>query len=418
LAEKYAWTRRDSLTSLATAILAVLLYLPRWLPSVLSAYDIDSRQHVVLAQRLFETHVLILPHFLYEALVIAVHALIPWGSWWVAGTVATMLVVAGTTAIVYRLVRPVVPGSDPLRAGLWAGFITLCLMTVTPIILLTLPFGNVYFGYVAITNYSSPSLIMVRPLALMLFVLVVSNLFVKTKSCKPHVIAGAALLTVLSALAKPSFAVCFIPALLVVALYKQLKGSEDRIDLKLVLLGVVLPGILTMWLQFITYPNPLGLSTIFAPFATYAEWGLPAWLLPKLLLSLAFPLSVLLYFRKQALRDPLVMVGWVNMVFGLLYMYFLAEHPHKYISCGDWLWGAMISLYILFVVTTMFLLRTYSATAEISPSASRSRRICWWVFGMHVLSGGAFWLIWMLFGNQGRPEALARFWLVLKNPKR
>lgn len=396
------WNRREILTIFVVMAIAVLLYIPRTTPSMIAGNNCgDTQAHVLFAKKMIEQHRLVVPHFLYHLFVIAVHAILPWFSWWFAGSVVSMSVVAGSAALNYCIVRPCLSFVNQSRANLWAGFMALCLLIVAPINLLTLPFGNAYFGYVGINVYHNPTVNLVKPLALILIMLVAGNMFSNRKARRPKTIVGAALITLLSMLAKPNFAMCFIPALVVWLLYLRLnKNTSSQVDFKLPLFGAIVPGLFMLALQYGFYRESdvsNASSIVFAPLEVYASYGHAKLLLPKLLLSLVFPLSVLLYFRKKVLSDPMVVISWITLFFGLMYSYLLAEHPC--FQAGNMLWSAQVSLYALFVFTTLFLLKTYSASDNDTLDILKKRKICWSLFGLHAISGVGFWFIWSILGH-------------------
>jgi CDP-diglyceride synthetase len=125
---------------------------------------------------------------------------------------------------------------------------------------------------------------------------------------------------------------------------------------------------------------------LFAPFLVYSKMSES--LLPKFLLSILFPLSILLLFRTRALRDRYYMLGLLLFLMGAIQSYFFAESGIR-IFKGNFLWSGQLGLFLWFVISLRFVVQQfYSERAE--PRWSATYIALSGIFALHVVSG----IIW------------------------
>jgi len=103
----------------------------------------------------------------------------------------------------------------------------------------------------------------------------------------------------------------------------------------------------------------------------------------KLLLSVLFPLYVLVAYRRIVFRDFFVRLGFAAFVVGLLMAAFLGESgiPRYF---GNFTWSAQIGCFLLFVGTTAF----FFGTAVLGQG--RRTSMAWAgiaIFALHVGAG-------------------------------
>jgi hypothetical protein len=305
-----------------------------------------------------------------------------------------------------------------------AAVITLCVMVLAPIIILT-P-DQLYLGYVVTNVYHNPTITMAKPLALLLFgVLLLAfrepirwsedSYFARyfgadlpqRRVYRFFFVVCVALLSVLSALAKPSFTLCLLPAVLILILVYI--AQRKSFDWTLVFAGIVLPSIAVLvWQYSVTYSQGSTLtssSVIFAPFLVIGQYvDTMNELLIRFFMSVAFPAVVTLVYFKNALADRYLRLGWLLFSIGAFYTYFLAETGDRLIH-GNFVWGAQLTLYILFMVTSrFFVVQSVAAyqclNGRVTTGNSRSMRWGVWfrlitttlVFMLHVVCG-VWWYI-------------------------
>lgn len=339
----------------------------------------DYPAHIQFARDMLEHGQFADIHILYQALMIGLSALLPIpleASAWLITTAFYVI----TALLLYRLVREAVPGDSGQSALLSAG-IALALLLVTPITLLTLAGHNVYFGYVSINIIHNPTMVILKPFALVLFVYAIQSLNQAIGFSVRTIVIGTLLVT-LSLLAKPNFVLDLLPALLVVIGYR-LYRRETR-GLKTILISLVLPMIVLLALQYVaTYfylDDQESSSIIFAPLLTVSYRDSSGNLSVKFLLSVLFPALVYLLYRRRAIRDPMLNLAWLIFFAGAGQMYLFAESGER-LYHGNFWWSAQIGLFILFVFSTLFWLRHFS-------DYPRWRGwLCFGIFALHLISG-------------------------------
>lgn len=315
------------------------------------------------------------PHFLFHVLVVLVQLLTG------AGTTGAIFVVSTAgyvllAGVLYRLLRQET-GSGPLLAGA----AMLALLFYAPVNFFT-P-GNLYFGYFPGHVYHNPTMIWLRPLALLLFWLAL-RVFEPAAGHmgRPRWLAAAALLTVACIMAKPSYVIILLPALALLTLWSLLRRAY--INWPLLLAGIVAPaGALLLFQQLVWTSG----GVAFEPLRTFWEWSIHynpeanSLLLAKLLLSLLFPLLVYGLHLRAALRSRMLNLAWLAMAFGLLYSYLLIETME--IPAGNFAWSAQIGALVLFAASAVFLLQQHrEKTAPRWPLL-----LCAGVLGLHLLAG-------------------------------
>ena len=350
----------------------------------------DFRSHLTVALHLYETARPIAPHFLYHGLTAVVYALQPGPSIFVAGAVvivaAYWLTGAVTYAIYWRVFR------QSRLAVPWV-------IAVTSVAtLLAQPITTVHtytIGYLWPDPYHSPTFTMLKPFALAGFA---GTVWFLTR----HQAAGAgpgvlfALVTLASALTKPSFVICALPStalMMAWRLWRRLPLSSWAL-----IGGLYAPaGAVLAW-QFLAAFSGAGGDEMYqdsvswAPLKFMSHWatGLPA----KFAASTLFPLTVAAVYWPTARRDTLLQFAWLCFGFGAVYSYAVVETDHW--AAGNFVWSGYITLFTLFVATTIFWLRQ---VASSEGRWSMRARVCGAVFALHVMSG--LRLTWLYLREYG-----------------
>ena len=277
---------------------------------------------------------------------------------------------------------------DVLRA-----MVALTLTFVAPIMLLAPLDGLYYFGYIGLANYHNPTVHMLKPLAL----LSIMHAFRAIDAEKSSLwqILSAATWIILSAGVKPSYALSILPALGLAAGVRWLR--RQRVDLSMLVFGFFLPAVAVLsvqWTVAYLYGDP-GESIIWAPFQM--ERSFSAYLLPKFLLSSAFPLLVLYLARRSLLEDSGLLVGWSGFLSGIAQLYLLAEGGERLLH-GNFRWSAQIMLFVLFAVCTRWILREKVLNGW---SNIWEKRAVLGFYLAHVAGGIAYYIYCMLSARYG-----------------
>lgn len=378
---------------LLTTLLATLLFAPIIWRMSASAYDYVV--HADLAVKMLASRSLPSPHFLLQTGIILFQQLLPI-SFHTASALVVLLSLAGTAALLFKIM-------NTATKTLWgAAILTICLMLVAPLPLLAPLDGKWYFGYIASNVYHNPTILLLKPFALLVFAFIFTARTGSDDSGWKSLTA-CILATTACALAKPSFIIVIVPALVIACtlpgLRKELAGRVWLISF-----GILLPALVILagqyWLTYSAEQIP-GVyqgksSIIFAPLAVMSS--VSSWLLAKLLLSISFPLAVAFGYYRQVLAYPRLLFAWLAFLLGAVYTYFLAESgPRMY--QGNFIWSSQITLFILFVVSMEFL----CVQARHNELTSRSRKLVFYVcmafFVLHTLSGIYFYLTQYIAGD-------------------
>jgi hypothetical protein len=293
-----------------------------------------------------------LAHFAWEILVIAVNNLFRI-SFRTSAYLVTLFSIVATALVIYFWLESTLRASG---LSLWWGVLAaIGLNLVTPLSLLASIDRKFYLGYIGITSYHNPTIILLRPLALLQFIFAL-RCFQKAGSMWWQTGIAAAV-TLLATFAKPSFAICLLPTMGFVAAYRWLK--KQTVHWQLFFFGFIIPTIIMLTWQFLlAYGSPEQSGIFFYPFGVMA--GLSGYLGLKFLLSILFPLLIAILFFPEVVRDIRMALAWLNFLFGASYSYFLAEGPPRTLD-GNFIWSGKITLLILFCVSTLFLIERIKA---------------------------------------------------------
>lgn len=349
-------TKPSSLIKLLPAILAVTIFLP--IIRRLAETGYDYQVHIKLAANMLKSGGINTPHFLLQAGAIL---LSPLTGGLLNATVALLLLASAATAVIIS--RYISSGKEsPLIAIL----MTLALLIATPVAILFPLDRHLYLGYIGINLYHNPTMFLLKPLALLSFTYIVNSLDSATR-LPLTALATSSILTVACAVAKPSYTIVILPALGILLACRII--NKRPFDWKFLLFSILIPAVIILLIQYrMTYSTAQiqgvysgNSGIIFAPMAVMNSYS--AFLLPKLLLSLLFPLTVLFSYFREAIRDNGLQLSWFACLVGCFYTYFLAESGPRMLQ-GNFSWSAQISLFILFAASAKLLLKNSANHAE------------------------------------------------------
>lgn len=244
-------------------------------------------------------------------------------------------------------------GTLPNKPSAWArAFWAVTLVMVTPIIAPTLLDGAYYFGYIGLANYHNPTVHVLRPFALVLFLFGMSAM--RTSKHTAWAILFCALVMMGATFLKPSYTITLLPALGLMVLYLLIQRKPE--DWPLLIFGLGVPAVLILGAQFvITYiQGETDGGIAFMPFVV--AQNMSRFLPTKFLMSIFFPLTISLLFFKKVIRDPEMILAWLSFLIGSAQFYLLAEKGSRF-THANFLWSAEITLFVLFAVTARFLLK-------------------------------------------------------------
>lgn len=256
--------------------------------------------------------------------------------------------------------------------------IILGLMVASPITIFWFLDRRMYLGYIGITSYHNPTIILLKPFAILQF-RYAYPLFGNRKSSLWQIGVGF-VVSLIATFVKPSFAICILPALSIITLYYLIQ--KRPLDFRGLLFGLMIPmlGVL-VWQFIITYINDESVGIAFIPFGVMRMYS--NYLLPKLIVSILFPLSVSVLYIKRASLDIRMILGWLIFLFGAFFTYFFAETGQRFYD-GNFGWSGEIALVVLFITSTLF----YLESPKVYRYSDIMLRTVW---ASHVLFGVAYY---------------------------
>lgn len=331
------------------------------------------------------------PHYLHIALASAVQALTQ--TTHIQSLALVVLVHYGMTgALIAAFLARALAFRLALRELLLGALLAFLLLTIAPLApdLFTRPSG-VLFGYFPANPHHNPTNMIVSFYAL-------ATLWLAMRAYDlPRVDGGfvvlAAVLVVLSALAKPSWLAAFLPALVAYSVWRLF--TRQYVPISTLLIGFVLPSVFVLAWQYTT-PFWLADSSYLAlePFVYMTLRGdTLLTLAAKLLLSLMFPLAMLVAYARALRSDVSWQLAWLTFSVGIAQAYLLMMDGVPDVrTSGNWTWGALLGAFVLFVVSTYHWLAQH---VDILRGAARST-VRFWVTSALLLLHSAAGVLWYL----------------------
>lgn len=396
--------RVRSISQVLLGIVIAALYLPALAPVGVRT---DISAHLVFAQHLSLTGRSPVAYPLFHQATIVVRALIPFEllakvnpdldarlTTWDIAAVATLLgFVILTAELVYSRFLADASLWSRRRAYPVCLALTLCALTVTPVTILTWSRHQLLRGYVGINTFDSPTFIVLTPLALALFWQLTDRLFCRSGT---RATAFLAVLSLLTLHAKPSYTVCLLPAVCLFIVVARARQKSP--DWRLVLLGLVVPSVLYLAYQELTFDQQG--SVVIAPFEEVSFFleahDQSIWMFfPLLLLSALFPVTVTLAYWGQWRHRTSFILAWVTFAIGVALYSLLSIRGRP--DYGDFITCAQISLLILFVESMRFVIAQQSdvgirnATSRSTLSFDLRMSLVTVAFTLHVVCGTLFY---------------------------
>jgi hypothetical protein len=333
-----------------SCLLAGAIYLPIIMRFTTVAYDYIV--HIGLTAKLINDGDISTPHFLLHLAVAALSSITPAG----VRDATVILLLTAVIATAFLVSRSLV---NDLASPLLIPCLTTALLLAAPVAILFPVDKHLYLGYISTNVLHNPTIILLKPLALLSFCYAAGS-FDNNRVWSGYSWLPCAVTTIACALTKPNFTICILPALALMVIQRLYK--KEPFNLRLLLFGFFLPAIIILALQFrMTYSSSqlqgvyAGSShIIFAPLVVMKSFS--SWLPAKFLLSLVFPLTLLLCYFRAAIRDTGLQLGWLAFLCGAAFTYLLAESGPRLFQ-GNFTWSGQITLFILFVYSVRFLFR-------------------------------------------------------------
>lgn len=329
----------------------------------------DYPDHLEFAVELAENgFVIALPHTLFAKSVVILRTLLPFTLVIRLGEnvraivlnhsyeITALLVMAAayffTAFVVWKRAFQEISERGFKKIHLWSAIATTVLMFVGPIFFFTYP-GRQYLGYFSANPFHNPTFILLKPLALLWFYIAAENLFKKSGL---KLILITALIVFLASSAKPSFTLTFLPAIALVWLCFYTKKFK-QLNWPLLIWGMGVVAVLVLSTQYLVSYTAAGLDAsvekfVLTPFKTLKSYSSSDFEIPlKIVMSVVFPLYVTVDYWKKVKGNLIFQLGWMNFLVGLV-MTLLFSEETRY-AHGNFLWGPMTGIFILFVVTVI-----------------------------------------------------------------
>ena len=331
----------------------------------------DFKWHAAAARAWAEGGPLPTPHFLFQALLIAVSPLLPSLDWTARAVALAVLCKAAQALVTAALLERAVPLARRASRLAAAAGLALALLVATPVTFPSWAARNLYHGYLGLAVYHNPTMLLLAPLAIALWWAVARAL-----DGAPVSAAALVMLTIASALAKPSHLIALLPAAGALAL--AFLRSDRPPASRTLLAAFALPAVAVLVAQFAFHFGGGG-ALAWAPLAamTYRDTSL----LGRFLLSALFPLVAIAAFPR-VLRSRPVLLAVLTFACGASYAYLLVEAD--FVSARNFSWSAQSALLVLFVAVTRALLET---AREETPGGRARLALCGAALLAHVVCG-------------------------------
>jgi hypothetical protein len=252
--------------------------------------------------------------------------------------------------------------------------------------------------YLFPTIYHNPTQILLRlwvvPITLIAAGVFRQPTYASTRQQVVILLVASVLMTLMT-LTKPNYTIGLLPALALMALYRIIRRLP--LDWPL-LLALAIPAGILLGLQFFSaYVTPDDHGLELRVFGWMIIWT-PAWhIVVQGISSIAFPLTIYLVFLPSTRKSLLLNFSWLIFFVAAFFAYFVNEKGRRFTD-GNFVWGAYVSVFVLIVVSIIFLIREHPDYFSI-PALRDMRRIPWrqWlpltVLALHGIFGLGYWII-------------------------
>ena len=329
----------------------------------------DLDLHIEYAREVRSLSNLTSPHFLFQLLLSAGHAL---GLSYETAAVWILGICYGGMAVLIGLE---IERRGIVLSPLWTTTLVMSVLLASHIFLLTAFNKNTYFGYFVPIVYHNPTQQLNKLFALWVY-FVYRTHFLATPVASVSSIPLLGGLCVLSALAKPSFLIAFLPTAAAYSLADIVKRRWRQALMCAAAIGVP-SALILAWQARIAYGGGTSVQVAFAPFVVFDATET----LYKLPMSLAFPFVVAISAWRARTGDVARARGlrfiWILTALSLFATLGLVETGERMMQ-GNFAWTGQTAAFLIFVESMLFLL-TQPRGGWV--------RAAWIVFGVHVGCG-------------------------------
>lgn len=321
-------------------VLCVYLYYRQTLHVSGTPYESDLSSHIRTAVN---------QHWFYSflALLYQLFYMTPFGGQLTA--VFLGVVTIGTIYVTYRLFQELLSQYN-IKDEVLLLFALLCNIAMPFYVWIVQ--GSRYIGYQSATIWHNPTYICMKFFGVIsaLYYLRLEKKYRQGLTWKEWV--TMALLFAVTTLVKPNFLMVFAPAMAIFLLADLIKRENFR---NIFIFGLtVLPSLLViLWQSVILFGADTGNGIEIHFGYTFTRFSQHP--IATLLLSIVFPLYVLLFAWKELLRDRGYLFSWVVWGIGLLMVTFLTETGER-AGDGNFLWGYYFGIFLILIYSIKKLL--------------------------------------------------------------
>tara|TARA_R110002072_G_scaffold102260_2_gene224992 strand:+ start:619 stop:1782 length:1164 start_codon:yes stop_codon:yes gene_type:complete len=352
---------------IAAAIAAALFSVPM-VPYLAEPADLWT--HIEYAKTIHQLSDIKSPHFLFQVLLIGINRVV--GVSYEVAAIGLMsfcyAFMAAWIALRIRVVNPT------LNIGGVAALAVLVLLASH--VFLQSAFNlNFYYGYIAPTTYHNPTQVLSKALAVPVLFAYVALTFEEREGAVWPLLLPVGI--VLSAIAKPSFLIAFVPCVCAVEISRAVGGRRKSAARNVAL--VAIPACVVLLLQYLMAYGGAGSGGLgFAPFLVY---GGAAKVLTKLPGSLLFPVAAAAMVWRQRTCSHRLLFAWFLYAVGMTISVCFVETGGRMMQ-GNFAWTGQTVTFLLYVESVIALLAVPWQRAWPA----------WGAFALHVLFG----IIWYL----------------------
>ena len=336
-------------------------------------------------------------HVLYHAVVKVYRGLLPAAAGPDIQLISVLSFMLPLCPMIFLLLKRSAGGTLPDK---FTGALALGLALAAPV---TFWVDNKFMiGYVTPIVYHSPTYIALRPFVIplsLLALLAVQERGYRDLNQRLFWLLAAAALMMLTTLSKPSYTIALLPALILYAIRRRLRGCRG--DFVFLLWGLCIPGGIILALEYL-YTFAAGFrhggTIAFGPLI-FMDYYIPAWRIPiQVALSLVFPAGVCLLYVEEARKCQYIKLSWLVMAIGCLYLFTLYQDGGG-LKSGNFVWTAYSAIFVLMFASLTFLIEQHKRerksqgleTCRAGPRLSPRVGVGFALFALHVLSGIAYW---------------------------
>lgn len=332
---------------LSAAIATALFSIPFYGYLKNNAQTSDMWIHLKYAEQITALSDIKSPHFLYQLILKLLHSI--FGISYESATVlALALCYGGMAAILCHSFKT----ASVNKPNFWILVLTPVLVLIASHIFIQSALQhNFYYGYIAPIVYHNPTQNLSKFISLLIMTIYYSVVIYNGPTRKEILYFTLPVLIILSALAKPSFLIVFLPCAVVIELYRFTFLSRYQAVHNLTL--IALPAATVLIFQYLmTFSSPQsGNGLEFAPFIVY---GGASDVLTKLPGTLLFPLFTLCIAVITRRLTPRLIFSWFMLIIGLGISFCVVESGPRMMQ-GNFAWTGQTVIFLLYAESALFL---------------------------------------------------------------